>query len=97
MWWQQLIPAILEIVRLILERRLPPPAVRPAMSGVADAEAADRLAAQLETALAGAPKAADPLGHDGGVIQHVQELIAALKARDWPKVIACITDLLSHL
>ncbi len=61
-----------------------------------DAEA-DALADECENALAKVPKGAVLAGHAGGLIAHINDLVAALRSKDWVKIQALVVDLLSHL
>lgn len=97
-WWQTLIPILMQVVEAWFRRRQPAAFGPPPAFGD-DGAKAEELATQLEGVLATAPKGADPAayGHEGGVIQHVQELILALRSGDWSKIGDVLRDLLSHL
>lgn len=102
-WWQILTPLLLDLIKAWLDRRPPRPAGAAAPMGAATAlmtdAQADALATRFEQALAQAPKTAagGPATHEGGIIAHITDLIAALRARDWPRVQTLVIDLLTHL
>jgi hypothetical protein len=99
-WWTTLVPIFLEILRKFLENRNPQivmgagGTVAPHGAFLSDAEC-DDMANKLEQAVAKAPKGA--VGHEGGIVAHVTEFIAALRARDWTKISAFIKDFVNHL
>ena len=105
-WLAPLVPIFADLIRRWLEDRLKQslaPARGAAPQALMSDREADQAAQQLEQAVqqsgvqpaaAGQPQ---PAGHPGGLIQHVQELIAALRARDWLKVGDWIRDFVSHL
>jgi hypothetical protein len=104
-WIAVLAPIIADLVKLLLERRRPRAAgaaAGPPAALMSDAEA-DAMAARLEQVVAQAPKAQgatgvpQPVGSDAGIIAHVQELIDALRARDWFKVGDWLRDFVNHL
>ena len=101
MWWQALIPVVLEILKKWLEKRDPtaPGTVRGAAPAAfcSDVEC-DQFATQLEQAVAPATaRGAQPAGHPSGVIQHFLDLAAAFRARDWAKIQTLLVDLITHL
>jgi hypothetical protein len=100
MWWQLLAPVLADIFRQLLDRLFPPVFGAPAAAPAADdGEVCDQFIVRLQHVQQEAARAmrAGTVGHDGGVIQHVTELITALQDRDWRAVGKCLTDILGHL
>ena len=97
-WLSLLVPVILDIVKKILDNRLPK-----AVTGMKSTpafctdEECDALAGRLEVCLQSAPKNASPTSSEGGVIQHITDLIVALRAKDWAKIQTLLIDLIQHL
>lgn len=97
--WQALLSVLLDVVRMWLERRLPEAAGAgpQTVSGASDQQQTNQLADRLEAVTVNAPKGAQPVGHDAGIIEHVTELIAALRSGDWEQIAAVLKDLINHL
>lgn len=99
--WVQLAMLIAEIVKKIIENRRPKvgAAGPEAMTAICSDAEADALAASLEAAAGPVPMmtAGQPMTHEQGIVAHITELVAALRAKDWGLVRTLVVDLLSHL
>lgn len=96
MIWSMLLPIILQAIEWLWNRKHPSTAT-PAGTAAAGSDAqADTLAAQVKDAIARMPKEGD-VGHDGGIVAHLEALYTALMAHDWAAVLKAVQDILTHL
>jgi hypothetical protein len=97
--WQKI---VFDLIRKLLEAWLtqevgPKFGVQPTMQAAGDIDADFRQAIAAVQKEQGAKVAGAAVGHDGGILAHLQEAYAAWQARDWAAVWRCVNDIVGHL